>query len=118
MFYNHKEFDDHYEVNPHKINFGKDRDTLQIGSTLYTAKIRRYVKDTKTSYTLQLTKGQQSPLFVPYKEDIFLVLEPLNKIQTVEPVITTSYKKTVTSIDDYDDGKEDFEEDQALADLF
>jgi len=83
MFYNHDKFNDTYEVNPHKVNFSKDRETLQIGSTSYTAKIRRYVKETRMTYTLKLVKGEASPLFVPYKEDIFLVLEPI--VHTAEP---------------------------------
>ena len=110
MFHNHDEFSDHYEVYPHKVNFGKDRETLQIGSTLYSTKIRRYVKDTRLTYTLQLVKGQLSPLFVPYKDDIFLVLEPL-VISTVEPLVSATYEKVK-------DDEIDVKKDPALKQLF
>lgn len=118
MFYDHDEFNDRYEVYPHKVNFGKDRKTLQIGSTQFSTKIKRYVKDTRVTYTLQLKKGQLSPLFVPYKDDIFLVLEPLNPIQTVEPAISVTYGKSMSEMPDDDDGEEVSEKDPSLEQLF
>jgi hypothetical protein len=35
MFYNHDHFNDRYEINPHKVNFKKDRDTFCVGKTNY-----------------------------------------------------------------------------------
>jgi hypothetical protein len=88
MFFEHDNFRDTYEVNPHKINFDKDREALCIGSTLYTTNIRRYVKGTVTNtYTLKLNKNVRSPLFVPYQPNNFLVLEPLNNQSDDPPLI-------------------------------
>lgn len=78
MFYNHDQFHDRYEVYPHKINFKKDRETLVVGKTTYTANLSRYLKETKITYSLRLTKGISSPLFVPFVDDVFLVLDPIN----------------------------------------
>lgn len=77
MFYDHDEFSSGLSVNPHKVNFSKDRDELQIGGSLFNARIRRMVNDTIECYTLQTKRGQKSPLFIPYKDNAFLVLEPL-----------------------------------------
>lgn len=128
MFYDHDEFNDTYEVNPHKVNFGKDRETLQIGSTIYTAKIRRYVKDTRITYTLQLAKGSSSPLFVPYKEDVFLVLEPIkpNRIVEEPPLVDEPVDTEVNPYKEWKNRKDDpipiddleEEVDEKLEDLF
>lgn len=77
MFFDHEEFVKSFPVNPHKVNFGKDRDELQIGGTMYHARIRRMVNETVECYTFQTKRGQTSPLFIPYKDNAFLVLEPL-----------------------------------------
>ena len=91
MFYKHDNFKDTYQVNPHKINFDKDRSTLCVGSTHYPADIGRFKKGTEEkNYTLKLNKNVRSPLFVPttHKEiEFFLVLFPLDNEHDDPPLI-------------------------------
>lgn len=91
MFYEHDNFKDTFQVNPHKINFDKDRETLCVGSTHYPANIGRFKKGTEEkNYTLKLNKNVRSPLFVPsnHKEtEFFLVLFPLDDLRDDPPLI-------------------------------
>lgn len=91
MLIKHDNFKDTYQVNPHKINFDKDRETLCVGSTHYPAEIGRFKKGIEEkNYTLKLNKNVRSPLFVPtnHKEtEFFLVLFPLDNEHDDPPLI-------------------------------
>lgn len=81
MIYGHEKFKNDYLVHPHTVNFKKrDRDTFHIGKCDYATTINRYLKERKDIYSLNISKKSDnvSPLFVPYIDNVFLVIIPTN----------------------------------------